>query len=77
MGRILVAFAILGSLAACSTGPKTVAKAPPGISYRVQGNDMASANYKADQYCSQYGTHARLDAVNPAGTDNIAVYSCQ
>lgn len=77
MGRILIGLAILCSLAACSSGPRAVAKAPPGVSYRVSGNDMASANFKANQYCSQYGTHARLDAVNPVGTDNIAVYSCQ
>ncbi len=77
MGRILLLLAAAGALAACShEPPSSAAAAPPGISYRYQGDNIASANQRADQYCQQYGKHARLQSVNRSGNDNIAVYAC-
>ena len=67
---------VVGGLAACSHDPSVVNPAPPGISYRFQGDDVASANQRADQYCQQYGKQAKLQTVNRSGSDNIAVYEC-
>lgn len=76
MGRVLVWVVVVGGLAACSHDPSVVNPAPPGISYRFQGDDVASANQRADQYCQQYGKQAKLQTVNHSGSDNIAVYEC-
>ncbi len=77
MGRILLLLAAAGALAACSHEPPSSAgAAPPGVSYRYEGDNIASANERADQYCQQYGKHARLQSVNHTGNDNIAVYAC-
>ena len=77
MGRVLLLVALAGSIAACSSGPPQAAgQAPPGISYRIEGDNIAGANQRADQYCQQYGRHARLQTVNHSGSDNIAVYAC-
>ena len=77
MGRVLLLVVVAGGLAACSHNPSVVNPAPPGISYRFQGEDVASANQRADQYCQQYGKQAKLQTVNHSGSDNIAVYECQ
>ncbi len=76
MGRIALLLVAAGALAACSHHPNVVNAAPPGISYRFQGDNIADANQRADQYCQQYGKHARLQTVNRSGSDNIAVYDC-
>jgi len=77
MGRGMLLVIVVVGLAACSRDPSVVNSAPPGISYRFQGDDTASANQRADQYCHQYGKQARLQTVNHSGSDNIAVYECQ
>ena len=76
MGRILLVLAAAGLLAACSSQSHAISQAPPGISYRFQGDDIASTNQRANQYCQQYGRQARLQTVNHSGSDNIAVYDC-
>jgi putative hemolysin len=77
MGRVLLLVVLAGGLAACSHNPSIVDPAPPGISYRYQGDDVASANERAEQYCQQYGKHSHLQTTNRSGTDNIAVYECR
>jgi hypothetical protein len=77
MGRALLLLLATSSLVACSsTPPRVVNSAPPGISYRFEGDNIANANQRADSYCQQYGKRARLQTVNRAGSDNIAVYDC-
>jgi hypothetical protein len=76
MGRALLLLLAASSLLACSATPHVVNSAPPGISYRYEGDNIASANQRADAYCKQYGKHARLQTVNHSGSDNIAVYDC-
>jgi hypothetical protein len=76
MRRVLLLVVVAG-VAACSHDPSVVNPAPPGISYRFQGDDVASANQRAEQYCKQYGKQARLQTVNHSGDDNIAVYECR
>ena len=76
MGRVLLLVMLAGGLAACSHNPRIVNPAPPGISYRYQGDDVASANERAGQYCQQYGKRSQLQKVEHSGSDNIAVYEC-
>jgi hypothetical protein len=76
MGRALSLLLIASSLAACNSSPSVVNSAPPGVSYRFQGDNIASANQRAAAYCRQYGKQARLQTVNPSGSDKIAVYDC-
>ena len=77
MGRVLLLVVLAGGFAACSHNPSIVNPPPPGISYRYQGDDVASANERAGQYCQQYGKQAQLQTVNQSGSDNIAVYECR
>ena len=77
MGRALLLVVVAGGLAACSHAPSVVNPAPPGISYRFQGDDPASANQRADQYCRQYGKQALQQSIDHSGSDNIAVYECR
>lgn len=76
MGRMLLLLVATGALLACAQQHETISAAPPGISYRFQGSDIANANQRADQYCQQYGKHARLQTIQPSGGDRIAVYAC-
>jgi uncharacterized lipoprotein YajG len=76
MGRVVLLLVAAGALAACSHRPNVVNAAPPGISYRFEGDNIADANQRAEQYCQQYGKRARLQTVNRSGSDNIAVYDC-
>lgn len=75
MGRAVLLLVVAGSLVACTT-PRVVNSAPPGISYRFEGDNIAIANERADSYCQQYGKRARLQGVNRSGSDKIAVYDC-
>lgn len=75
MGRALLLLVVASSVAACSA-PRVVNSAPPGISYRFEGDNIANANERAESYCQQYGKRARLQGINKAGKDNIAVYDC-
>ena len=68
--------ALLGLLAACS-GPTEVASVPPGVSYRVTGDNVADASLRADRYCGQYARRAVFDGMNQSGNDRIAVFSCR
>lgn len=68
--------AMLATLVAC-TGPTEVASSPPGVSYRVTGDNVSDANLRADRYCQQYSKRAVLDGINQSGSDRIAAYSCR
>ncbi|HWI26221.1 MAG TPA: hypothetical protein VN668_04585 [Stellaceae bacterium] len=76
MGRMLLVLAAVGALAACAQERTTVSAPPPGISYRFEGDNIASANQRAYEYCQQYGKRARLQTVNQSGSDHIAIYAC-
>jgi hypothetical protein len=76
MGRLLLLLASAGALGACGHEPRVISSAPPGISYRFEGDNIGSANQRADQYCQQYGKRAQLQTINRSGSDNIAVYDC-
>jgi hypothetical protein len=64
------------ALAGCS-GPAEVAAAPPGVSYRVSGDDVGDANLRADRYCEQYSKRAVLNGINQEGGAHLATYSCR
>jgi len=51
---------------------------PPGVSYRVQGDDTSQVYAQATDYCKTYGnTLAKLDKLgDPQGTERIAQFSC-
>jgi uncharacterized lipoprotein YajG len=76
MGRGPLLLAAIFALAACAQEHATISAPPPGISYRFQGDNIADANQRADAYCQQYGRHARLQTIQPSGSDKIAVYAC-
>ena len=76
MRPALLLFLAASGLAACSSTPPVVNSPPPGVSYRVEGDNIADANQRADSYCQQYGKHARLQTINRNGSDSIAVYDC-
>lgn len=76
MGRIFLLLVAAVLLAGCEGQPKIVGAAPPGISYRVEGNNIDDANQRASTYCQQYGKHAELQTVNHSEAGNIAVYDC-
>jgi uncharacterized lipoprotein YajG len=76
MGRAALFLAAACGLAACSAQPRLISQAPPGVSYRFEGDNIADANVRAEQYCQQYDKHARLQTVNNSGDDKIAVYDC-
>jgi hypothetical protein len=79
MRRLVLSVALLAGVGACATSapPRIVGEAPPGVSYRFQGNDVAAATARATQYCQRYGKQAHLQTVNRAGDDNIGVFACQ
>lgn len=78
MRRLALALALLGGLAGCAGGtPHIVGAPPPGVSYRFEGNDVAAASRRAQQYCERYGRTAHLQAVNRAGEDNVGVFECR
>lgn len=68
---------VLGAmlLGGCASEPR-VDSAPPGVSYRFSGDDVAEANRRADRYCAQYGKRAQLQRVTRGDAENIAVYEC-
>jgi len=76
MSRIPWLLAGVAALAGCSHEPQLVNPAPPGISYRVNGSDLADTNERAAQYCGQYGKHAELKSIDQSGGAKIAVYDC-
>jgi hypothetical protein len=76
MSRCAALLALCIGLAACA-GPTEVASTPPGISYRVAGDNIADANLRADTYCQRYNRRAVLDGINQSGSDRIAAYSCR
>jgi hypothetical protein len=77
MVRILILLlAMAGGLAACAHEPRVVGAAPPGVSYRFQGDNIAEPNQRASQYCQQWGRLARLQNVEHSGSDKVAVYEC-
>jgi hypothetical protein len=69
---VLAGIALIG----CASEPQVLNATPPGVSYRFEGDNVAEANLKADRYCAQYGKRARLQAVQRAAGDKIAVYEC-
>jgi hypothetical protein len=76
MPRSALLIALGLGLTACA-GPSEVASTPPGISYRIAGDNVADANLRADTYCQRYNRRAVLDGINQSGSDRIAVYSCR
>jgi len=76
MGRVLVVLGAIVVLAGCKNEPRIVNPAPPGVSYRVDGNDIADPNQRAAQYCGQYGKRAELKNIDHSSGDAIAVYDC-
>lgn len=69
---------VLGAmmLVGCASEPRVVDSAPPGVSYRFSGDNVAEANRRADRYCAQYGKRAQLQSVTRGAAENIAVYEC-
>ena len=76
MGRFLFVLAGVVAVCGCDSEPRIVNPAPPGISYRIDGNDIADANQRAAQYCGQYGKRAELKNIDRSSGDAIAVYDC-
>jgi hypothetical protein len=74
--RVLLPLAAVAALAACRDA-EVVNAAPPGITLRVDRDNTAEANARADRYCQQYGKRARLQTIRPStGSDSIAQYEC-
>jgi hypothetical protein len=71
------ALTAMAALAGCE-GPSSsqVAAAPPTVSYRVAGGNLAQANADAGRYCGQYGMAAQLNGTTPDGYNAVANYSC-
>jgi uncharacterized protein YceK len=69
---VLAAASLLGGCA----GPSVVNATPPGVSYRVNNNNINEASMRADRYCAQYGQRARLAGVNRGSYESVAVYEC-
>lgn len=49
--------------------------APPGISYRLDGDSMDRLNQRAQDYCGQWGKRASLEGVS-GDADKIAKFDC-
>jgi hypothetical protein len=76
MRFIVPVLAAAAAVAAC-TGPEVVNSTPPGITLRVDRNNTAEANARADRYCQQYGKRARLANVQPtSAAESVAQYQC-
>jgi hypothetical protein len=74
---VCTALTAVAALSGCAeTTSQQVAAAPPTVSYRVAGSNLAQANADAGRYCAQYGMAARLNGVQPDGTNAVASYSC-
>ena len=75
---LCAALTAIGALAGCAEtgGTQQVAAAPPSVSYRVAGSNLAQANADAGRYCAQYGMAARLNGTQPDGASAVASYSC-
>jgi hypothetical protein len=69
---ILVAALALGG---CAPSVSAVNPAPPGISYRLDGDSMDRLKQRARDYCGQWGKQASLDGVSGDG-DKIAKFDC-
>ena len=74
--RLLLVIALGVGLAACAQTPRATGGAPPGISFRLQGEPIAQVDQRADQYCQRYGKHAQRTSVEHQGDTAIAVYEC-
>jgi hypothetical protein len=68
---------LLAGLAACSGGPRIVGAPPPGIAYRLDGAATDAFDQRAEQYCQNYGKHAKLQSVERSGDASVAEYSCR
>ena len=74
---ICAALISAAAIAGCAeTTSQQVAASPPMVSYRVAGSNLAQANADAGRYCAQYNMAARLNGIQPDGTNGIASYSC-
>ena len=68
---------LLAGLAACAgRQPQIVGAPPPGIAYRIDNGSTDAFDQRADQYCQQYGKHAKLQSIDRGGDEPIAEYSC-
>lgn len=68
--------ALAGAAAGCTTQPDAVSATPPTVSYRVNGNDISSANTQAADYCQRYNMAPQLQGVRNDGGGNLAHYTC-
>ena len=75
MKHLVLIFAAASLLVGCA-GPSVVNATPPGVSYRVNNNNINEASMRADRYCAQYGQRARLAGVNRGSYESVAVYEC-
>ena len=67
---------LLAGLAACAGRPQIVGAPPPGIAYRLDDGSSDAFDQRAEQYCQQYGKHARLQSIDRSGDAPLAEYSC-
>ena len=77
MKNLFLTIAAAALLAGCATGPSVVNATPPGVSYRVTGDNVNEASMRADRYCAQYGQRARLAGMNRGTYESVAVYECR
>ena len=77
MKHLVLTFAAAALLAGCATEPSVVNATPPGVSYRVTGDNINEASMRADRYCAQYGQRARLAGMNRGSYESVAVYECR
>ncbi len=76
MRLALPLFAASLALAGCAGQSEPVASAPPSVSYRVPGNNVAATNAEAQNYCATYGQAAQYQGVREAPGGAVAVYTC-
>jgi hypothetical protein len=81
MPRLLPPLALMLLLSACSSlfaggGQKLINPPPPGISYRVENNDLAATDRKAQDYCARYGKTAKRGEASKVADGTVVQYSC-
>jgi hypothetical protein len=73
--RATTALAALVVLAACTPQVRTINPAPPGISYRLDGESLDQLTQRAETYCAHWGKHVSLGGVS-GQPDKIASFTC-
>ena len=75
LARSCLLLALVGPLAACTTGPAGP-PAPPEFSLPVTPGKLDETTQQADQRCREFGRRALLRAVEPGYPDTRARYGC-